>query len=233
MASSLLRALTRGKEVVTRAVPAVQKAASQRLFSTAVEEDVVKAAFMKQQSQFRQYLQGLAQVNIPLNPDDDKAVMQYADNVRKLREKVGMKSFTEKLADTLESAEEESQDVRSFLHDASLIRRQLGVDDSVGVESLMFAALDSVEKKIGKPLTTADAQGLQAFQTEMAAVNSKLGVKESDLEKLEGELDVMLARGQIEQLRNEALEKINTYKRRDALDGVDIDVKELKPTAYL
>lgn len=245
----------------------------------AAAEDVVKEAFVKQQTQFRQYLQGLASVPIPLNPDDDKAVVQYADAVRKIREKyvyplnpgllfflgqgrwdrllavnspsrstpclevsfllapphrccfsafsatspparVGVKSFSEKLTDLLESAEEDSETVRSFLEDANVVRKQyapvrprpsfvllqrslfvvplsvkgcktvsvrdcdcllwrtvslgrLGIEDTLGVESLMYAALDSVEKKLGKPLTTSDPQGLAAFQSEVAAVNSK------------------------------------------------------------
>ena len=37
---------------------------------------------------------------------------------------VGIPSFTEKLANLLESAEEDSQDVRSFLEESRTIRRQ-------------------------------------------------------------------------------------------------------------
>lgn len=42
----------------------------------------------------------------------------------------------------------------------------------------------------------------------------RLGLNEGDLEKLEGELDLLLAKTEIAELRKEALDKINTYKRR-------------------
>jgi len=39
----------------------------------------------------------------------------------------------------------------------------LGIEDTLGVEWMMYAALDTVEKKLGKPLTTSDTQGLAAI----------------------------------------------------------------------
>ncbi|CAI5999311.1 unnamed protein product [Closterium sp. NIES-64] len=196
-----------------------------RGFATAApaEEDVVKAAFIKQQASFRSYLEGLKKVSIPMDAADDKATKAYAAAVKNIRESLGIPSFSEKLSNLLESAEEDSRDVRSFLEESRIIRRQLGVEDKLGAEKLdsvekklgkvgkgerfplhpynpvtpsslvpnhpcaprlgvedklgaeklMFAALDSVEKKLGKALVGDDVKGMAMFQEEVNAINKK------------------------------------------------------------
>ena len=49
----------------------------------------------------------------------------------------------------------------------------MGLEDTLGFEALIFKALDSVEKKLGKPLTSADAKGMQDLQDEVSAINKK------------------------------------------------------------
>ncbi|CAI5985140.1 unnamed protein product, partial [Closterium sp. NIES-65] len=217
-----------------------------RGFATAApaEEDVVKAAFIKQQASFRSYLEGLKKVSIPMDAADDKATKAYAAAVKNIRESLGIPSFSEKLSNLLESAEEDSRDVRSFLEESRIIRRQLGVEDKLGAEKLdsvekklgkvgkgerfplhpynpvtpsslvpnhpcaprlgvedklgaeklMFAALDSVEKKLGKALVGDDVKGMAMFQEEVNAINKKLGLKDGDLEPLEQQLGTSMAK---------------------------------------
>ncbi|GJP32438.1 hypothetical protein CLOM_g17062 [Closterium sp. NIES-68] len=199
----------------------------------AAEEDVVKAAFIKQQASFRSYLEGLKKVPIPLDALDDKATKTYAAAVKNIRESLGIPSFSEKLTNLLESAEEDSRDVRSFLEESRIIRRQLGVEDKLGAEKLMFAALDSVEKKLGKALVGDDVKGMALLQEEVNAINKKLGLKDGELEALEQQLETSMAKTDIAAFASEATEKIGTYKKRDGLEGVEVDLKALDPKAYM
>ena len=50
-------------------------------------EDVVKAAFIRQQTAFRSYLEGVKKVNIPLNASDDKAVFAYEEAIKAIRQR--------------------------------------------------------------------------------------------------------------------------------------------------
>ncbi|CAI5464952.1 unnamed protein product [Closterium sp. Yama58-4] len=237
--SSRLLALA-GRAVFARLAPAAPASALlaanvARGFATAApaEEDVVKAAFIKQQASFRSYLEGLKKVPIPLDAADDKATKAYAAAMKNIRESLGIPSFTEKLSNLLESAEEDSRDVRSFLEESRIIRRQLGVEDKLGAEKLMFAALDSVEKKLGKALVGDDAKGMALFQEEVNAINKKLGLKDSDLEPLEQQLETSMAKTDIAAFAKEATEKIGTYKKRDGLEDIQVDLKTLDPKAYI
>ncbi|CAI7786181.1 unnamed protein product, partial [Closterium sp. NIES-53] len=112
--SSRLLALA-GRAASARLAPAAPASALlagnvARGFATAApaEEDVVKAAFIKQQASFRSYLEGLKKVPIPMDAADDKATKAYAAAVKNIRESLGIPSFSEKLSNLLESAEEDS-----------------------------------------------------------------------------------------------------------------------------
>lgn len=193
----------------------------------------MKAAFVKQQTQFRAYLSELDKITIPLDPQSDKEVHDYAGALKSIRKKVGVPSFTEKIGNLLEAAAEDTSEVRAFLEEGRKIRTELGIEDSLGAEEEMFRALDEVEKKLGKPLVTSDAKGLQAFQEQITAINSKLGLNDSSLEDLEKAVDIDLAKLEISQFRKEALEKIETFKRRDGLENVSVDLQKLDPRQYL
>ncbi|CAI5964545.1 unnamed protein product [Closterium sp. NIES-65] len=227
--SSRLLALA-GRAVSARLAPVAPASAVlagdvARGFATAApaEEDVVKAAFIKQQASFRSYLEGLKKVSIPMDAADDKATKAYAAAVKNIRESLGIPSFSEKLSNLLESAEEDSRDVRSFLEESRIIRRQLGVEDKLGAEKLMFAALDSVEKKLGKALVGDDVKGMAMFQEEVNAINKKLGLKDGDLEPLEQQLETSMAKTDIAAFASEATQKIGTYQKRDGLEDIQVN----------
>ena len=50
---------------------------------------------------------------------------------------------------------------------------RLGIDDSLGIQKAMFEALDDVEKKMGAPLTYADADGMKIWQDTVDKINAK------------------------------------------------------------
>eukprot|EP00850_Spirogloea_muscicola_P005996 SM000028S10090 [mRNA] locus=s28:385709:387101:+ [translate_table: standard] len=188
--------------------------------------------FVSQQSQFRAYLRELERVRVPLDPGDDAAVRDYAASVKTIRKKLGVPSFTEKLGDLLDAAAEEAPDVRTYIKEAAQIRKELGVENDLGAEEPTLKALADVEKKLGKPLTFDDAKGLSLFQEQMQKIYTTLGLTGSD-EDLEEETEFALAKAEIAKLHDEALEKMESLKRRDHLDDINVDIKSLDPRAYL
>ncbi|CAI7852886.1 unnamed protein product [Closterium sp. NIES-53] len=110
---------------------------------------------------------------------------------------------------------------------------RLGVEDKLGAEKLMFAALDSVEKKLGKALVGDDVKGMAMFQEEVNAINKKLGLKDGDLEPLEQQLETSMAKTDIAAFASEATQKIGTYQKRDGLEDIQVDLRTLDPKAYM
>eukprot|EP00897_Mesotaenium_endlicherianum_P001603 jgi/Mesen1/1470/ME000132S00400 len=204
-----------------------------RSFAAAAEEDVVKAVFVKQQSQFRSYLSELEKVKIPLDPKSEKEVKDFANTVRSIRKKVNIPSFEEKLGSLLDAAAEDSQDLRSFFNASQEIRKELGIEDTINGEPLLFEALDAVEKKIGKPLVASDAKGMQLWQQQVEKVNAKLGLNDVSLEALEKEIELSAVKLELSELQKEALKMVDDNKRREGLESVNVDLDKLDPKSYL
>jgi hypothetical protein len=109
---------------------------------------------------------------------------------------------------------------------------RVGIEDDIGADELTFAALDKVEKSIGKRLVKDDANGMSLWKKELDQINQKLGLSPDSLEQLEEEAEHALAKAELEDLKHTAVESMETYKRRDELN-VDVDPKELDYRAYL
>ncbi|BFI24324.1 hypothetical protein AXG93_2018s1420 [Marchantia polymorpha subsp. ruderalis] len=204
-----------------------------RGYSAAGQDDVVKQAFVTQQTKFRAFLGELAKVKITLDSDDQKAVKEYATTMKSIRTKLAIPSYTEKIADLLDSAGDDATDVRSYLETLTRLRSEVGIQDDLGADKLTMQALDKVEKSLGKPLLLDDKQGLTLLSKEIDEINKKLGLDEALLEKLEEEVEMAVAKGELEEITKEAREKIETYKRRDELDTLVVDPKELDYRQYL
>eukprot|EP00245_Coleochaete_scutata_P015469 TRINITY_DN6892_c0_g1_i1.p1 TRINITY_DN6892_c0_g1~~TRINITY_DN6892_c0_g1_i1.p1 ORF type:complete len:231 (+),score=65.50 TRINITY_DN6892_c0_g1_i1:153-845(+) len=197
----------------------------------AEEEDIVKATFINQQRRFRALLEEAGKVKFPLDPTDDKAVKDYAASMKAIRQKIGIPSFTEKITNWLDEVEQETPDVRSFMEEARKIREKLGLEDPQGMETSLMGALDKVEKKLGKPLTKDNLKGLEDLRVEFETINTQLGLDSSAIEEVDEEAELALAKAEVEFLRKEALEKIESAKR-DGLEDVDIDLKSVDPRPY-
>ncbi|KAG0610025.1 hypothetical protein M758_7G032900 [Ceratodon purpureus] len=195
-------------------------------------EDVVKAVFQRQQKNFRAYLDEISKTKLDLDSNSEAAVKAYFDTQTKIRTNLGLPSYTQKIADLLEGAAEEAPDVRTYLSNCSTLRREVGIEDDSGADALMMEALDKVEKSIGKTLVKDDANGMSAWKKALDQVNEKLGINDSMLEKLEEEAEYAAAKGELEELRNVAMDRIETYKRRDELT-IEVDPKELDHRTYL
>lgn len=226
--SQLLR--VRGWSVGLQTVP---RAASRAFSGQAQGEDIVKQAFSTQQSKFRSFISELSKAKVSLNAEDPKAVTEYAKTMKGIRTKLQIPSYTEKLQGLLDLAGDDCSDVRSYLELQTQLRRETGIQDDLGADKLMIEAVDKVEKSLGKVLLLEDQKGLTLFAAELDAINKKLGLDEALLEKLEEEAEVAVAKGELDELAREAREKIETYKRRDELDAIAVDPKDLDFRPYL
>ncbi|XP_024385615.1 probable ATP synthase 24 kDa subunit, mitochondrial [Physcomitrium patens] len=195
-------------------------------------DDVVKAVFQRQQKNFRAYLDEISKSKLDLDANSEAAVKAYFDTQVKIRTGLGIPSYTQKISELLEGAAEEAPDVRTFLNIHSSLRREVGIEDDSGADALMLEALDKVEKSIGKTLVKDDANGMSAWKKELDQVNQKLGIDDAMLEKLEEEAEYAAAKAELEELRNTAMDRIDTYKRRDELT-IEVDPKELDHRNYL
>ncbi|KAF2293129.1 hypothetical protein GH714_037421 [Hevea brasiliensis] len=103
-----------------------------------------------------------------------------------------------------------------------------GLTDELGAEAMMMDALEKVEKEIKKPLMRSDKKGMALLMTEFDKINGKLGIRKEDLPKYEEELELKIAKAQLEELKKDALEAMETQKKREEFkDEAMIDVKSL------
>jgi len=202
-----------------------------RNLSTAAEDDIVKSAFIKQQTQFRASLEELSKYKVPLDPDNEKAVKEYAAFLEGMRTKIGAQTLPEQISQMQDSLLEEAESVRSFLEGNIKLANDLGVTDDLQVTKLMLEALDEVEKKSGKILEFSDKSGMQSLFEAVEAINAEVGLTD-DLEKLEKELEYFEAKAEIVAYRDAAVEQMDTIKCRDGLEDVTVDLKDLDPRPY-
>ncbi|KAG5612448.1 hypothetical protein H5410_023729 [Solanum commersonii] len=94
-----------------------------------------------------------------------------------------------------------------------LVRR--GLIDSQGIEDLQMAALDKVEKELKKPLLRNDKKGIALLTAEFDKINQKLGIRKEELPKYEEQLELKIAKAQLEELKKDALEAMETQKKRE------------------
>ena len=92
----------------------------------------------------------------------------------------------------------------------------------------MMDALEKVEKELKKPLMRNDKKGMALLMAEFDKVNKKLGVRKEDLPKYEEQLELKIAKAQLEELKKDALEAMETQKKREEFkDEAMVDVKSL------
>eukprot|EP00271_Cylindrocystis_brebissonii_P008681 TRINITY_DN23155_c0_g1_i1.p1 TRINITY_DN23155_c0_g1~~TRINITY_DN23155_c0_g1_i1.p1 ORF type:complete len:237 (+),score=79.10 TRINITY_DN23155_c0_g1_i1:131-841(+) len=236
MASRLSRAVfTKARSVF--AARSLQPAAPalQRWHSTspaAEEADIVVETFVKQQKDFRAYISELQKIEIPMDPSDFKKVAAYNEEQKKIRAKLGVPSQTEKLSDLLESAFEESETLRSYLTTVSKLREEMHLQDPSS-DAAMVEALDAVEAKLGQEVLTSDDKALEAWSQALSSGGKFSQFENEDLEKLEEEVELDAVKAEVEDYKKTAEDTLQTFKRRDGLDAISVELKELDPRPYL
>ncbi|XP_050158848.1 probable ATP synthase 24 kDa subunit, mitochondrial isoform X2 [Malus sylvestris] len=108
------------------------------------------------------------------------------------------------------------------------IREKRGLTDELGAEAMMMDALEKVEKELKKPLLRNDKKGMAVLMAEFEKINQKLGIRKEDLPKYEEQLELKKAKAQLEELKKDALEAMETQKKREEFkDEAMVDVKSL------
>ncbi|KAH7565926.1 hypothetical protein JRO89_XS08G0039500 [Xanthoceras sorbifolium] len=97
-------------------------------------------------------------------------------------------------------------------HDDGYLLR--GLIDELGAEAMMMDALEKVENELKKPLMRNDKKGMALLTAEFAKINQKLGIRKEDLPKYEEQLELKIAKAQLEELKKDALEAMETQKKR-------------------
>ncbi|KAG0577903.1 hypothetical protein M758_5G183100 [Ceratodon purpureus] len=231
-----MAALTRRSAAFLRSVRAMkpERSATCRFLSAApkADDDIVKKVFIRQQKNFRTYLEEISKSKFDMDHNNENHVKAYQEMQARIRENLGHPSFTQKIADLLDAAADDAPDVRTILMNSRTLRNEAGIEDDMGADDMMLQALNRLEKSIGKPLTRDDANGMSQWKKEIDQINAKLKIKDEDLEKLEEEAEYAAAKAQLEEFRNVAFDKIDSIKRRDNLK-VDVTIGDIDHRNYL
>ncbi|KAJ8447023.1 hypothetical protein Cgig2_033592 [Carnegiea gigantea] len=190
---------------------------------------MLKGIFLEVKKKFETALSVLRQEKITIDPDNPAAVEHYAKVMKTVREKADLFSESQRIKYTIETRTQGIQDARTYLLTLQEIREKRGFPDELGAEAMMFEALDKVEKEIKKPLMRNDKQGMALLMKEFDAINKK-----NDLPKYEEQLEHKIAKAQLEELKKDAVEAMETQKKKEEFkDEQMVDVKSLDIRNFL
>ncbi|CAA0834940.1 Probable ATP synthase 24 kDa subunit-mitochondrial, partial [Striga hermonthica] len=191
-------------------------------------DELLKGIFLEVKNKFETAIGVIRKEKITIDPDNPAAVAEYAKVMKTAREKANLFSESERIKYTIESRTQDIPDARSYLLALKDIRVKRGLVDELGAEAMMMDALDKVEKELKKPLLRNDKKGMALLKAEFDKVNQKLGIRREDLPKYEEQLELKIAKAQLEELKKGAVEAMETQKKRDEFKDEELpDVKSL------
>ncbi|KAJ0795886.1 hypothetical protein HanPI659440_Chr04g0155651 [Helianthus annuus] len=191
-------------------------------------DEMLKGIFLEVKKKFETAIGVLRKEKITIDPEDPAAVEQYAKVMKTVREKADLFSESQRIQFTIKQRTAGIQDARSYLLALKDIRLKRGLTDELGAEAMMMDALEKVEKEIKKPLLRNDKKGMALLTEEFNKINQKLGIRKEDLPKYEEELEKKIAKAQLEELKKDALEAMETQKKREEFNDEEMpDVKSL------
>ncbi|XP_008801881.1 probable ATP synthase 24 kDa subunit, mitochondrial [Phoenix dactylifera] len=191
-------------------------------------DEMLKNIFYEVKNKFETALGILRREKITIDPDDSAAVAQYAKVMKTVREKADLFSESQRIKYTIEQQTQGIPDARTYLLTLQEIRIKSSLTDDLGAEAMMMEALEKVEKEIKKPLMRSDKKNMGLLLAEFDKINKKLGVKKEDLPKYEEELELKIAKEQLQELKKDAQEAMETQlKREEFKDEQMVDAKSL------
>lgn len=197
-------------------------------------DDLLKGIFFEVKKKFETAIGILRQEKITIDPNDPAAVAEYAKVMKTVREKADLFSESQRIKYTIETRTQDIPDARSYLLALQDIRARRGMVDELGAEAMMMSALDKVEKELKKPLMRDDKKGMALLKAEFDKVNQKLGIRREDLPKYEEQLELKIAKAQLEELKKDAIEAMETQKKREEFHDEEMpDVKSLDIRNFL
>ncbi|RZB69497.1 putative ATP synthase 24 kDa subunit, mitochondrial, partial [Glycine soja] len=177
-------------------------------------DEMLKNIFVEVKNKFETAIGILKKEKITIDPEDPAVVSHYAKVMKTIREKASLLPESQDIVSTIEIETQDIPDARTYLLTLKEIRVKRGLTDDLGAEALMIDALDKVEKDLKKPLLRNDKKGMDLLLAEFDKINKKLGIRKEDLPKYEEELELKVAKAQLEELKKDALEAMETQKKR-------------------
>jgi len=197
-------------------------------------DEMLKNIFLEVKNKFETALGILRKEKITIDPNDEAAVAQYAKVMKTVREKADLFSESQRIQYTIQTLTKDIPDVRTYMLKLKEIRIKRGLTDELGAEAMMMDALEKVEKELKQPLLRNDKKGTALLMAEFDKINEKLGIRREDLPKYEEKLELKIAKAQLEELKKEALEAMETQKKREEFKDEEMaDVKSLDIRNFL
>ncbi|KAJ7945319.1 MALE GAMETOPHYTE DEFECTIVE 1 [Quillaja saponaria] len=197
-------------------------------------DEMLKNIFLEVKKKFETALGILRKEKITIDPDDPAAVAQYAKVMKTVREKADLFSESQRIQYTIQTRTQDIPDARTYLLTLKEIRIKRGLTDDLGAEAMMMDALEKVEKELKKPLMRNDNKGMALLMAEFDNFNKKLGIRKENLPKYEEQLELKIAKAQLEELKKDAQEAMETQKKREEFkDEEMVDVKSLDIRNFL
>lgn len=183
------------------------------------EEDIVVSVFREEQKKFRKFFDEAKDLQIPLS-GDEKAVADFHNKVKNIKDRLKMPSDSERLRDLMEFTMVSSDyDVRAFLTELSNNVPEEVISDCT-------ALVDEIEAETGENLTFGNNPDFKKFIKRMEEIAKKHGVLGAKVEQLELEAE----KERLDRLRTEAQQEIEKTKDIHGLKFVNVDAAKLKPT---
>ncbi|XAR62309.1 hypothetical protein NMG60_11017026 [Bertholletia excelsa] len=205
-----------------------------------LKEMMLKNIFLEVKKKFDTAMGILRKEKITIDPDNPAAVVQYAKVMKTIRQKADLFSESQRIhmaflvVDALGFYFLYPHPVSFGLFLALSLCHRRGLTDELGAEAMMMDALEKVEKEIKKPLMRNDKKGMALLMAEFDKINTKLGIRKEDLPKYEEQLELKIAKAQLEELKKDALEAMETQKKREEFkDEEMVDVKSLDIRNFL
>ncbi|TYJ10522.1 hypothetical protein E1A91_A11G213200v1 [Gossypium mustelinum] len=150
------------------------------------------------------------------------------------RQRADLFSESQRIQYTIQTRTQDIPDARTYLLILKDIRIKRGLTDDLCAEAMMMNALDKVEKEIKKPLLRNDKKSMALLTAEFDKINKKLGIRKEGLPKYEEQLELKISKAQLEELKKDALEAMETQKKREEFkDEAMPDVKSLDIRNFL
>ncbi|GAV68111.1 hypothetical protein CFOL_v3_11614 [Cephalotus follicularis] len=197
-------------------------------------DEMLKNIFLEVKNKFETAMGILRKEKITIDPEDPAAVSHYAKVMKTVREKADLFSESQRIEFTIKSRTHDIVDARTYLLTLKEIRIKRGLADDLGAEAMMMDALEKVEKEIKKPLMRNDKKNMALLMAEFDKINQKLGIRREDLPKYEEQLEMKIAKAQLEELKKDAVEAMETQRKREEFkDEPVVDVKSLDLRNFL
>lgn len=191
-------------------------------------DEMLKNIFYDVKNKFETALAIFRKERIIIDPEDPAAVKHYADVIKTVREKAGLLNESQKFKFTIEQRTQGIPDARTYLMTLKDVRIKSGIFDNFGAENMMMEALDKVEKQIKKPLLRSDKKNMALLHAEFAEIRKKLGIRKEDLPKMEEDLEMKMAKADLEIMKRNVTEAIETQLKRLRKDDPPVNEEELK-----